>query len=307
MTEPPRKLPTRTPESRKVVDPDLLARLSGLSFRAGQIVEGVLTGQHKSPHHGQSVEFAQHREYSPGDEIRHIDWKAFAKSDRYHVKQFEDETNLRAYLLLDTSGSMGYGGGGRPSKLLHAARLAAALAWLLLRQGDAVGLLTFGERLGTYLPPRARPDHFWRLVELMEQAPIAGPTNVVAALENIAEVAARRSLVVLFSDCFDFDPRLAALARQLRRRRHRVVVLHVLDPDELDFPFKELTLFEEMETDARELADPRGMREQYLAEIRSWCESLRRELLDGDVAYRLVDTGVPIERALYDLIGGEGR
>lgn len=301
----PRKAEAR--DDGKVVDAALLARLSGLSYRAGQVVEGLLTGHHKSPHHGQSVEFAQHREYSPGDEIRHIDWKAFAKSDRYHVKQFEDETNLRAYLLLDTSGSMGYGGGGRATKRLHAARLAAALAWLLLRQGDAVGLLTFGEKLGHYLPPRARPDHFWRLVEQMEQAPVEGPTDVVGALEHIAEVAGRRSLIVLLSDCFDFDPRLAALARQLRRRRHRVVVLHVLDPDELDFPFKELTLFEEMETDARELADPRGMREQYLAEIRSWCESLRRELLDGDVAYRLVDTGVPVERALYDIIGGSAR
>ncbi|MEZ4435137.1 MAG: DUF58 domain-containing protein [bacterium] len=301
----PRKAEPR--DDGKIVDPALLARLSGLSYRAGQVVEGLLTGHHKSPHHGQSVEFAQHREYSPGDEIRHIDWKAFAKSDRYHVKQFEDETNLRAYLLLDTSGSMGYAGGRRATKRLHAARLAAALAWLLLRQGDAVGLLTFGEKLGHHLPPRARPDHFWRLVEHMEQAPVQGPTNVVAALEHIAEIAGRRSLIVLFSDCFDFDPRLAALARQLRRRRHRVVVLHVLDPDELDFPFKELTLFEEMETDARELADPRGMREQYLEEIRSWCEALRRELLDGDVAYHLVDTAVPVERALYDLIGGSAR
>ncbi len=288
----------------KVVDPDLLARLSGLTFRAGQVVEGILTGLHKSPHHGQSVEFAQHREYSPGDEIRHIDWKAFAKSDRYHVKQYEDETNLRTYLLLDTSGSMGYGGAGRASKMLHAARLAAALAWLLLRQGDAVGLSTFGETRGEYLPPRARPDHFWRLVEAMEKRPVGGATDVVGALEHIAEVAGRRSLIVLLSDCFDFDPRLAALARQLRRRRHRVVVLHTLDPDELDFPFKELTLFEEMESDDRELADPRGMREQYLEEIRAWCDGLRRDLLDGDVAYRLVDTSVPVERSLYDLIGG---
>ncbi len=290
-----------------VVDRALLARLSGLTLRAGQVVEGILTGMHKSPHHGSSVEFAQHREYSPGDEIRHIDWKAFAKSDRYYVKQFEDETNLRCYLMLDTSGSMDYGGGGRPSKMLYAARLATALAWLLLRQGDAVGLLTFGERLGTYLPPRARPDHFWRLVEALEKAPVSGRTNVVGALERIAEVAGRRSLVILLSDCMDFDHRLAGIARQLRRRRHRVAVLHVLDPDELDFPFKELTEFEELETAERELADPRGMRDAYLAEIRAWCEGLRRDLLDGDVTYRLVDTAVPIERCLYDIVAGAAR
>lgn len=289
---------------RSVVDAALLARLSGLKLSAGQVVEGILTGLHKSPHHGSSVEFAQHREYTPGDEIRHIDWRAFAKSDRFYIKQFEDETNLRCHLLVDTSGSMAYAGGDRPSKLLYAARLATALAWMLLRQGDAVGLLTFGERLGEYLPPRARPDHFWRLVEALEKAPVAGPTDVVGALERIAEVAGRRSLIVLLSDCMDFDPRLTAIARQLRRRRHRVAVLHVLDPDELDFPFKELTEFEEMESDARELADPRGMRDTYLAEIRAWCEDLRRALLDGDVAYRLVDTALPVERCVYDLVAG---
>lgn len=289
---------------RIVVDAGLLARLSGLTLRAGQVVEGILTGMHKSPDHGSSVEFAQHREYSPGDEIRHIDWKAFAKSDRFYVKQFEDETNLRCYLLLDTSGSMDYAGGDRPTKMLYAARLATALAWMLLRQGDAVGLLTFGERLGEYLPPRARPDHFWRMVEALQKAPVSGPTNVVGALERIAEVAGRRSLVILLSDCMDFDHRLTAIARQLRRRRHRVAVLHVLDPDELDFPFKELTEFEELESADRELADPRGMRDAYLEEIRAWCESLRRELLDGDVSYRLVDTAVPVERCVYDIVGG---
>jgi len=290
---------------RAVVDAALLARLSGLTLRAGQVVEGILTGMHKSPHHGSSVEFAQHREYSPGDEIRHIDWKAFAKSDRFYIKQYEDETNLRCHLLVDTSGSMAYAGGDRPSKMLYASRLATALAWMLLRQGDAVGLLPFGETIGEYLPPRARPDHFWRLVRALEAAPVSGRTNVVGALERIAEVAGRRSVIILLSDCMYFDPRLSAIARQLRRRRHRVSVLHVLDPDELDFPFKELTEFEALESDERELADPRGMRDAYLSEIRAWCEGLRRELLDGDVGYRLVDTATPIERCVYDIVGGQ--
>lgn len=287
-----------------VVDAQLLARLSGLSVRPGQVVEGILTGLHKSPHHGSSVEFAQHREYSPGDEIRHIDWKAFAKSDRHYIKQFEDETNLRAYVLLDTSGSMNFGRGDRPTKLMYAARLAAAIAWLLLRQGDAVGLLTFGEKLGGYLPPRARPDHFWRLVRMMEEAQVGGPTDVVGALQHIAEVAGRRSLILLFSDCMDFDDRLTAIARQLRRRRHRVQVIHVLDPDELSFPFKELTLFESLEDDDQVLADPRGMRAQYIEEIQAWCEGLRRRLLEGDVGYRRVMTDLAVERCLFDLIGG---
>ncbi|MCA9558429.1 MAG: DUF58 domain-containing protein [Myxococcales bacterium] len=289
--------------ARSIVDAELLARLSGLSVRAGQMVEGALTGMHKSPHHGSSVEFAQHREYSPGDEIRHIDWKAFGKSDRHYIKQFEDETNLRTYLLLDTSGSMDYGRAGVPTKLLYASRLAASLAWLLLRQGDAVGLLTFGERLGTYVPPRARPDHFWNLVQVMEKVPVGGATNAVGALEHIAEVAGRRSVVVLVSDCMDFDGRLTALCRQLRRRRHQVVVFHVLDPDETEFPFSDLTEFEELEGGEKALADPRGMRAQYLEEIRAWIDDLRRTLLEGGVAYHRIDTRDPVDDTLRRFIG----
>ncbi len=289
--------------ARPIVDAELLARLSGLSVRAGQMVEGALTGMHKSPHHGSSVEFAQHREYSPGDEIRHIDWKAFGKSDRHYIKQFEDETNLRTYLLLDTSGSMDYGRAGVPTKLLYSARLAASLAWLLLRQGDAVGLLTFGERLGTYVPPRARPDHFWNLVQVMEKVPVGGATNAVGALEHIAEVAGRRSVVVLVSDCLDFDSRLTALCRQLRRRRHQVVVFHVLDPDEIEFPFSDLTEFEGLEDGHKALADPRGMRAQYLEEIRAWIDDLRRTLLEGGVAYHRVDTRDAVDDTLRRFIG----
>jgi uncharacterized protein (DUF58 family) len=290
--------------SRKVVDSELLARLAHLNLRAGQTVEGNLTGQHRSPHQGASVEFAQHREYAPGDEIKHIDWNAYARSDRYQIKQFEDETNLRAYLLLDTSGSMDYGRKGLPTKLEYAARLTAALAWVLLRQGDAVGLLTFGERLGTYVPPRSRPDHFWNLAKVLEEAPVGGPTDVVGAMEHIAEISGRRALVYLVSDCFDFSGRVAAIARQLRRRRNRVVVFHVLDPDETEFPFEEVTLFEELESDRRELADPRGMRHAYLEEMRDFCDNLRRELLDGGVAYQRVDTRTPLERTVYGFFQG---
>ena len=296
---------------RTVVDRELLARLGGMSIRARHLTEGTLTGQHRSPHQGSSVEFAQHREYVPGDEIRHIDWKAYAKSDKFHVKQFEDETNLRTYLLVDLSGSMDYGRPGHATKLEYAARLATALAYVLLSQGDAVGVLTFNEQLGAYLPPRARPDHFWNLVRLLEHAPAGGATSVVRALEYIAETAGRRSVVILLSDCFDFEApgnetdqggRLAALARQLRRHRHGVSVYQVLDPDELSFPFESLTLFCDLESDRRELADPRGMREQYLLEIRSFCDTLRLQLNGGDVRYRQVETGEPIEHVVFEML-----
>lgn len=289
---------------RQIIDRALLVRLAGLNLPAGQVVEGVLTGMHKSPHHGSSVEFAQHREYVPGDEIRHIDWKAFGRSDRYSIKQYEDETNLRAYLLVDTSGSMDYGRKGLPTKLEYGSQVAAAMAWMLLRQGDAAGLLTFGSKVGHYLPPRARADHFWRIAETLEGEPVGGATNAVGALQHIAEVAGRRSLIMLFSDCFDFDPKLAALARQLRRRRHRVAVFQVLDPDELEFPFNDLTLFEDMETAERLQADPRGMREEYIKEINAFCDTLRQDLLEGDVAYHRLLTSEPVERAVLRIIQG---
>ena len=275
-----------------------------MTARGRQLAEGTLTGMHKSPHQGSSVEFAQHREYAPGDEIRHIDWKAYAKSDKYYVKQFEDETNLRTYLLVDFSGSMDYGGDGRPTKLEYAARLATALAYVLLRRGDAVGLLTFNEKLGTYLPPRARPDHFWNVVRVLERTPAGGKTRVVRALEHMAEVAGRRSVIVLISDCFDFDDRMTAVARQLRRGRHDVSVLQILDVDEVEFPFEDLTVFEELETNQRELADPRGMRDQYLIEIRDFCTELRKRLTEGDVRYRRVINREPLDAVLFDLVSG---
>lgn len=286
-----------------LVDPSVLARVAHLSVRVKGLVEGGLTGQHRSPHHGSSVEFAQHREYAPGDEIRHIDWKAFGKSDRYHVKQYEDETNLRAYLLVDRSGSMDYNGGAGPTKADYAAQLAATLGWLMLKQGDAVGALPFGERVHSYVPPRTRSDHYWHLSEALRDSPIGGTTQVVGALSHVAELVQRRSVIMLFSDCFEFDPRLVGLCRQLRRR-HAVFVFHVLHPDEIAFPFKELTVFEDLETDVRELADPRGMRAQYLEEMTAFCDGLRRGLRDGDVAYHLMPTHRPLERALGAFLGG---
>lgn len=295
-----------TEKLREIVQPELLARLAHLSFRAQRIAEGVLAGMHKSAHHGASVEFAQHREYVAGDELKHIDWKAFAKSDRYQIKQYEDETNLRSFLLVDTSNSMQYGpaGHGAPDKISAASVLAAALGYLLLRQGDAVGLLTFGSRLGTYIPPRARPDHFWNLVHVLEREPVGGPTDITRALEHVAEVGGRRAVVFLFSDCLEFDLKFVSLCRQLRRRRHHVEVFQVLHPDEVTFPFQDLTIFEELESEARELADPRGMRDQYLLEMQAFCDDLRKRLREGDVFHHRVLTTDDPEPLLRQVVGG---
>ncbi|MFN3202983.1 MAG: DUF58 domain-containing protein [Bradymonadia bacterium] len=291
---------------RQVVDSALLARVAGLGLTAAQLAEGTMTGLHKSPRHGASVEFAQHREYVPGDELKHLDWKAVAKSDKYYVKQYEDETNLRTFLLVDTSASMNYARKGLPTKLEYASQMATALAYTLLRQGDAVGLLTFANGLGHYVPPRARPDHFWQLARTLERAEIEKGTDLVRPLEHIAEVGGRRGLVLIFSDAMDFRDQVAALSRQLRRR-HQVAFFHVLDPDELEFPFDELTLFEGLEEDERLLADPRAMKEQYLIEMRDFCANLKRDLAEGDVRYTRVRTDEPPERTLLSFLAGPGR
>jgi uncharacterized protein (DUF58 family) len=287
---------------RDVVDPGLLARLKGLTVQAGRTAGGVLSGLHKSTYQGSSVEFAQHREYAPGDDLRHIDWKAYGKSDRYYIKQFDDETNLRVYLVVDTSGSMAYGGSGRPDKLTYAAQLSACLAWLMLHQGDAVGLLTYGEKLRELIPPSPQPSHFWRIVSALNTVPANGETDLVGALSYVAEMVSRRSLVIILSDCFHFDDRVAAIARQLHRRRHQVLMLNVLDPDESQFPFTDLTVFEDMESEVEVVADPQGMRRAYLEEFSAWQTELRSSLLEGDVKYHRVETDQALEPMLYAIL-----
>ena len=263
----------------KFLDPVALSRLGTLQLKARTVVEGALTGLHRSPHHGSSVEFAEHKEYSPGDEIRHIDWKAYGKFDRYYVKRFEQETELSAYLVLDCSGSMAYRGAG-VSKLEYAAFLAAALSYLLIRQQDRVGLLAFGGEEGG-----------------------RGAISVAAALDRVAELARRRkSLVLVLSDLFDPSPEVVTLLRRLRVMRHDVSVFHILDDHELELPFQGVTLFESLEDDRRLIADPRSIRSAYLRELDAFLKLIRQGLFEGDVEYQLVRTSQPLERTLLDFL-----
>src|SRR5262249_39021643 len=219
----------------QLLDPVALSKLSNLELRARSVVEGALSGLHKSPHHGSSVEFAEHKEYSAGDEIKHIDWKAYGKFDKYYVKRFEEETELRAYLLIDTSASMGYRGRG-VSKLDYARTLAASLAYLLLKQQDQVGMIAFGEKLRGYLPPRARGGQLGDLLASLEALEAGGRTDLPRALAYLSEVAQRRALIVVLSDLLDGDSdgkgQVRHLLRGLRARKHDVCVFHLLDTDE---------------------------------------------------------------------------
>ncbi len=288
------------------LDPALLARLGPLQVRARKVMEGVLTGLHKSPHHGQSVEFSEHKEYAPGDEIRHIDWRAFAKLDKYYVKRFEMETNLRALLLVDASGSMAYGRGPM-TKLQYAAVCAGALAYLLSRQGDQAGLCIAGEG-GTwtgvrhFLPFASSAPHVQELLRMLEGAQGSGPTLIPAAVDFAAEKAGRRALVIVISDLFDTTDQSIRALKMLRSRRHDVLLLQTHDPEELDFPFDDPTRFLSMEDDRQIEAQPRQIRESYLSEMRRFLEETRKELARADVEVEQIRTDAPPDRVLLKLL-----
>jgi len=277
------------------LDPALLARLGPLQVRA-----------HKSPHHGQSVEFAEHKEYAPGDEIKHIDWRAFAKLDKYYVKRFEMETNLRALLVIDASGSMAYGRGAM-SKLQYASVCAGALAYLLSRQGDQVGLCVAGdggtaEGVREFLPFASSPTHVQELLRMLEGSQGKGPTLLPAALDVTAEKAGRRALVIVLSDLFDATEQSVPALKMLRSRRHDVLLLQTLDREELDFPFDDPTRFLSMEDDRQIEAQPRQIRESYLVEMRRFLESTRKELARADVEVEQISTDAAPDRVLLKLL-----
>jgi uncharacterized protein (DUF58 family) len=276
--------------------PQMLARLEGLKVRARAVVDGVLSGLHKSPHQGQSVEFAEHKEYAPGDELRHLDWKALAKFDKYYIKRFEHETNLRSLLVVDGSGSMGFGSG--PLTKLDAARtLAAALGYLLIRQQDAAGVTVLKPKM-IEVPPRASANHINALLETLEAANAEGPTDLFNASEHLAERAPRRSLIVLFSDLF--DDRADALPRflGLRSRKHDVAVFHIVDPAELEFPYDDPTLFLSMEDDRNIEVNPREIKQSYLEELERFLADTKKLCTAADVDYELVRTDQPLDAVL---------
>ncbi len=288
---------------RRLLDPAVLARLGTLKLRVRAITEGVLTGLHKSPHHGQSVEFAEHKEYTPGDEIRHIDWKAYAKFDKYYVKRFEQETNLRAYLAVDASGSMAYRSDpDRMTKLEYASALAASLAYLLVRQQDAAGLLLVRGEVAAAIPPRASAGHLGPILEALEGARAEGSTRLAAGVDWIIEHAPRRSSVLVFSDLLDPEEQVLKQLAQLGRRRHEVTIFHVLDPAELEFPFHDPTLFLSMEDGRQVEAHGRDVRKGYLEVMRRWLEQVRHAAAEADVDYVLARTDRPVDEVLVPFL-----
>jgi uncharacterized protein (DUF58 family) len=286
------------PENTKF-DPTSLSKYGRLSMIARTVVEGFLTGVHKSPYKGFSVEFAEHRQYYPGDEIRHIDWRAYGKTDRYYIKEYEEETNLKAYLLVDASGSMGYRGKNL-SKFHYAQYIAASLSYLMLNQLDAVGLAVTDTKIRTLIPPKTSSKHLLRIIETLEKTQPGGETSMAPLWDELAaHHIKRRGLVVVLSDCFDQLPALLRALRHFRFRRHEVLLFHILAPEEIEFPFKKWTQFRNLEMQEQKLlVDPQQLRKEYLKNFGNFCRELKDQVGRLQIDYHLIRTDEPVDRAL---------
>lgn len=289
------------PGQARFLDPAIVARLGTIDLKARVIVEGFLTGLHRSPFRGFSVEFAEYRQYLPGDDLATLDWKVFARSDRHVVKKFEEETNLECHLLLDVSRSMGYGSGD-VTKLEYASFLTGALAYLMHRQRDAVGLLTFDERVRDLLPCSARPGHLKMVLLTLERLALGAGTDVARPLSDLVQTIRKRGLVVLVSDLHDEPARVIEALKHFRYRGTDVIVFHVLDPHEIDFPFDQAARFRDLETAEEVVAVPEAVRDAYQARLRSVIETYRTELGRNGIDYCRLRTDDPLEVGLLSYL-----
>jgi uncharacterized protein (DUF58 family) len=285
------------PDSKRFLRPEVIKRIARMELRARHVVEGYLAGMHRSPYFGQSVEFRQHREYVAGDDLRHVDWKVWARQDRLYVKQYDEDTNLRCVILLDASASMQYGRGAL-SKWEYACTAAACLAYLILRQQDAVGVVVFDDQLRTQVPLRSRRVHLQAIVDTFHVERPREKTNLQPVFQSVAELFPRRGMMIVVSDLLaDVATTLRGL-RLLRQRGHDVLVLHVLDDDELDFPFAGPTRFEGLETSDFLNCNPRALRQGYLEALQGYLEELRRGCAQQMVDYTLLRTSDALDAAL---------
>ncbi len=287
------------------LDPTTLANFSQLALRAHGLVEGLLGGMHKSPFKGMSVEFAEHRQYYPGDEIRHIDWRVYGKTDRYFIKEFEEETNLPAWIAVDASGSMAYAGNG-PTKFRYASEAAVVLAYLLLQQRDAVGLFLHDRAAREIVSPRSQSSHWVRLAEALERNAPGGDGSLGAAWMQLAERLKRRGLVILLSDAFGSLPELLLALRRLRHDGHEVILLHVVAADEIEFPFRSAVEFRGLEDGSRLRFDPARLKSQYLAAFDGHVRELRDQANRMGVDYFLLRTDRPLKTSLGEYLTRRG-
>lgn len=291
---------------RRFLNPEVVSKLSNMDLVARLVVEGFITGLHKSPYHGFSVEFAEHRQYMPGDSIRHIDWKVYAKSDRFYVKQYEEETNLKAYILLDASGSMAYQSNGLP-KLEYGSYLSAALTYLMLTQRDAVGLAVFDSGIRRYIPPRSVMSHLNVLLKELDTVQASESTNVSSTFHQLAERIKRRGLIIVISDLFDAPEKVLLGLKHFRHKKHEVIVFHVLDPYERSFSYRDEAKFKDMETGEELPTQPWHIWTEYKELMSERIETFKRECRTHLIDYVLMDTAVDFDFALFSYLNKRKR
>ena len=292
---------TRFEDYRRFLKPETVSKLENMDLVARLVVEGFITGLHKSPYHGFSVEFAEHRQYMPGDEIKHVDWKVYAKTDRYFVKQFEEETNLKAYLLLDSSASMGYGSDGI-TKIQYATFLAAALTYLMLKQRDSVGLVTFDEKIRKYLPPRSVSSYLHVILKELEGTKTADKTNVSTTFHQLAERIKRRGLIIIFSDLLDDPVKVISGLKHFRHKKHEVIVFQILDPLERSFNFKKDAVFKDLETGEQLATQPWHIRGEYRHLMTNFIENYKKQCRENKIDHIVMDTSQDFDRALIQYL-----
>ncbi len=288
-------------------EPAKIAALKNLNILARQAVEGFISGLHRSPHRGFSVEFSEHREYSPGDDLRHLDWVAWGRTDRHYIKQYEQETNLRAYILLDASSSMAYRYGGNVTKFQYACFLSACLSYLMCRQQDVVGMIAFDDSIRFHLTPGSTPAHMDRIFTHLEKLQPGKRTAIAPTFHRLAGSIAKRGLLIVISDLYDDQSEVMRALQHFVYKKHQIIVLHLMDPAELEFPFKKLMTFVDMEDGKKLQVDPRYVRQSYLREMGAFVERYRKECGDRNIDYVLTPTDRPYDRMLLDFLGRRRR
>jgi uncharacterized protein (DUF58 family) len=285
------------PDSKEYLHPDAIRRIASMELRARNIVEGFMAGMHRSPYFGQSVEFVQHRQYTPGDDLRHIDWKVWSRQDKLYIKQYEEDTSLRCTLLLDASASMSYGNGAL-NKFDYAATVCACLAYLTLRQQDAVGLTVFDQRIQSRLPWRSSRSHLQAIYRSLQQTTPKDKTDLKQVFREISETYPKRSLMVVASDFLGGEAQTLKSLAALKHAGHDILVFHIMDDDELDFPFNDATRFEGMESADQLTCNPRALRDGYLESLQRFLDRVRHACASAQIDYQLISTSRSLDAAL---------
>ena len=287
---------------RKYLNPAIISKLNSLELKARLVVEGFMVGLHKSPYHGFSVEFTEHRPYMQGDNLKDVDWKVYGKTERYFIKQYEEETNLKSYILLDTSKSMDYSSGENITKLNYSIILVAALSYLMIKQQDAVGLSLYSEKINKYFPPKSTRAYLQEILKSLNTVTASSKTNTAASLNSIAEKITRRGLVIIVSDFFDDVNSILTALKHFRYKKNEVIVFQVLDPIERSFSFGRDAIFKDLETGAEMTTQPYQIQKAYRDAMSHFINKIKSECLNSNIEYNLIETSTPFDKALFNYI-----